>query len=141
MGSTRWRVKRGCATRSRVLFLLPMVKPQLASGPAFRHLVRPCQGTIRVSLRFSFPQHSPCLIADTPHRSSSEKLALFFATRLTHCGTDHDSQAPINMSPVAMPHRTEYFHTLGHHEFYPDLGAGKWDRVPKIDRGCCGIFI
>ena len=114
MGSTRWRVKRGCATRSRVLFLLPMVKPQLASGPAFRHLVRPRQGAIRVSPRFSLPQHSPCLIANTPHGSSSEKLALFFATRLTHCRTDRDSQAAEN-SHGTLP---------SHHSTSPELGEG-----------------
>ena len=114
MGYTRWRVKRGCATRSRVLFLLPMVKPQLASGPAFRHLVRPRQGTIRVSPRFSFPQHSPCLIADTPHRSSSEKLALFFANRLTDRGTVCDSQAP------ETGHRT----LPSHHSTSPEVGQG-----------------
>ena len=43
MRSTRWRVMRGCATRSRVLFPLPTVEPQLASGPAFRHLVHPAE--------------------------------------------------------------------------------------------------
>ena len=78
----------------------------------------PCasrRGTIVASPRLSFPQHSPCLIADTPRRSSSEKLALFFATRLTHCGTDRDSQAPEN-GRRTLP---------SHHSTSPELGEGR----------------
>ena len=77
----------------------------------------PCasrRGTIVASPRLSFPQHSPCLIADTPRRSSSEKLALFFATRLTHCRTDRDSQAAENS------HGTLH----SHHSTSPELGEG-----------------
>ena len=77
----------------------------------------PCasrQGTIVAPPRLSFPQHSPCLIADTPRRSSSEKLALFFANRLTDRSTVCDNQAPENS------HRT----LPSNHSMSPEVGQG-----------------
>lgn len=66
MGSTRWRVDRGCATRSRVLLLPPMFLAARSSEPAFRHLVVLSQAAIGVTPGFPSVPNGRCLIADYP---------------------------------------------------------------------------